>query len=312
MSGPVGVLVMSYGTPGGPEQVEAYYTHVRRGRPPTPELLADLRRRYEAIGGVSPLAERTRAQADGLQAALERRSPGSFRVFVAAKHAPPFIEEGVAEMAAAGLDRAVAMVLAPHYSALSVGEYLGRAAEAAAAAGGELAIEGVESWHLAPGLVELLADRLAATIGDLPAGVRDRAEVLVTAHSLPERILGTGDPYPAQLRETAEAVCARAGVVRWRLAWQSAGRTPEPWLGPDILEVVRALPSEGAAAVVVCPAGFTSDHLEVLYDVDIEARRVAEEVGLLLARTPSLNDDPRFLETLAGVVTAAAERAGWR
>lgn len=301
---PTGVLVMSYGTPSSPDEVEAYYTHVRRGRPPAPELLADLRRRYRAIGGLSPLAERTRAQADGLQVALDLRAPGGYRVFVGAKHSPPFIEDGVRAMATAGLRRAVGLVLAPHYSALSVGEYLERAERAGADAGVRLA--GVASWHLAPGLIDLLAERLAAALAGLPAEVSGATEVLVTAHSLPARILGAGDPYPDQLRATAEAVTRRAGVARWRVAWQSAGRTLEPWIGPDILEVIRDLPAEGARAVVICPAGFTSDHLEVLYDVDIEARRVAQEAGLALARTASLNDDPRFLETLAEVVVAAA------
>ncbi|MGH9074921.1 MAG: ferrochelatase, partial [Acidimicrobiales bacterium] len=240
---PTGVLVMSYGTPAGPDQVEGYYTHVRRGRPPTPELLADLRRRYQAIGGASPLAERTRAQAMGLQAALDRRQPGRWRVFLGAKHAEPFIEDGVAAMAGAGLRQGVALVLAPHYSALSVGEYLERAREAAAGAGIEM--RAVESWHLAPGLIDLLARRLTDAMAGLPGDVAGATEVLVTAHSLPARILATGDPYQAQLLATAEAVTARAGVSRWRLAWQSAGRTPEPWLGPDILDVIRGLPAEG-------------------------------------------------------------------
>lgn len=304
---PTGVLVMSYGTPSGPGEVEAYYTHVRRGRPPTLELLADLRRRYQAIGGSSPLAERTRAQAEGLRAALDRRDPGGYRVFLGTKHSPPFIEDGVRAMAATGIGQGVALVLAPHYSALSVGDYLERAKQAGRDAGVRLA--SVPSWHLAPGLVDLLAERLAEALAGLPAEVSGKAEVLVTAHSLPARILAEGDPYPDQLRATAEAITGRAGVTRWRVAWQSAGRTPEPWIGPDILEVIRGLPAEGARAVVVCPAGFTSDHLEVLYDIDIEARRVAGEAGLVLARTASLNDHPRFLETLADVVVAGA-RAG--
>ncbi len=295
MSSPVGVLVMSYGTPATPDQIEAYYIHVRGGRPPSPEQLADLRRRYEAIGGVSPLAQRTREQADGLGRALGE----GYQVFLGAKHAPPFIEDGVRAMAEAGVERAVALVLAPHYSALSVGEYLERVRRAAPPG---MEVAGVESWHLEEGLIGLLADRVTSAL----AQVGGEAEVLVTAHSLPRRVLDMGDPYPAQLRETAEAVCSRAGVGRWRLAWQSAGRTPEPWLGPDILEVIRQVAAEGARAVVVCPAGFVSDHLEVLYDVDVEARQVAAEAGLALARTQSLNDDPRFLAVLAEVVRRAA------
>jgi len=303
----IGVLVMAYGTPASPQEVESFYTDVRRGRPPPPDLLADLVRRYDAIGGISPLAERTRAQCLGLQGALDRAAGGRFRVFFGAKHSRPFIEEAVAAMSAAGLERGVGLVLGPHFSALSVGQYIERAR--AAAEGTEVELSFVESWHLAPGLIELLAERLRSALGCLPDRLARAAEVLVTAHSLPSRVLAMGDPYPDQLRATAEAVCERAGVQRWRLAWQSAGRTPEPWIGPDILEVIRSLPAEGARSVVVCPAGFTSDHLEVLYDLDIEARRVAAEVGLVLIRTASLNNDRRFLATLAQVVMAAVGKA---
>lgn len=298
-----GLLVMSYGSPAGPEEIEAYYTHVRRGRPPTPEALAELRRRYEAIGGVSPLARWTSAQAAGIGRALDAIQPGRWAVFVGSKHAAPFIEEAVVAMAGAGVRRGVALVMAPHYSALSVGEYVGRARAAGEEAGVELSF--VESWHLAPGFVELLAGRLTTALARLPAGVRGATEVLVSAHSLPARVLAMGDPYADQLRETAEAITARAGVGRWRVAWQSAGRTAEPWLGPDIVEVIRGL-GRGTRAVVVCPAGFTSDHLEVLFDVDIEARRVAEDLGLALVRTESLNDDPRLMATLAELVMAAS------
>jgi ferrochelatase len=277
----VGVLVMAYGTPADPDHIEAYYTHIRRGRPPSDEQLADLRRRYDAIGGVSPLLERTRAQADGLQRALGDR----YVVALGQKHAAPFIEDGRALLDDAGVDAVIGLVLAPHYSALSVGEYEERARPDVM----------IRQWHLEPGLVELLAKRVRAAIDQ----IGDDAEVLFTAHSLPARILDTGDPYPDQLRETAEAVAAAAGITRWRLAWQSAGRTPEPWLGPDILDVI---PSLDADAVVICPCGFVSDHLEVLYDVDVEAQRVATGAGKRLVRTASLNDDPSFIAVLADVV----------
>lgn len=294
---PVGVVVMAYGTPASasPEDVEAYYTHIRRGRPPPPELLADLRRRYDAIGGTSPLAARTRAQA----AALARALGDGHVVALGQKHAAPFVEDAVAEVVAAGARRVVGLVLAPHYSAMSVGEYHERAAAAAAAGGAEY--RGIRSWHRHPVLVELLAQRVGGARGRLPQGAV--VEILFTAHSLPERARTLDDPpYPDQLRETAEAVVAAAGIERWRIAWQSAGRTPEPWIGPDILDVVRSLPAEGVEAVVVCPAGFVSDHLEVLYDVDVEARRVAAGAGLVLERTESINDDPRFVEALASLV----------
>jgi protoporphyrin/coproporphyrin ferrochelatase len=278
-----GVLVMAYGTPASAERVEEYYTHIRRGRPPTPDQLADLQRRYDAIGGISPLLERTRAQVAALQAALG----GGYRVVLGQKHAPPFIEDGRAELETLGCDRIVGLVLAPHYSALSVGEYEERARPDVM----------VRSWHLERGLIEVLANRLA------DVDVDDDCVVLFTAHSLPARVTEMGDPYPEQLRETAEAVATRAHVQRWRTAWQSAGRTPEPWLGPDINEVIPTLDTE---RVIVCPVGFVSDHLEVLYDVDVQARQVAEEAGKALVRTASLNDDPRFIAVLADVVRRAA------
>jgi ferrochelatase len=301
--GPAGVLVMAYGTPARPDDVEPYYTHIRRGRPPTPELLADLRRRYDAIGGVSPLAARTRAQADGVAAALG----DGVVVALGHKHAAPFVEDGLAQLAAAGVSRVVGLVLAPHYSAMSVGQYHERASAAATAAG--LPYRGIGSWHRHPVLVELLAERVRAARDRLPAGAV--VETLVTAHSLPERARDQDHPsYPDQLHETAEAVAAAAGLDRWRVAWQSAGRTADPWIGPDILEVLRQLPAEGVEAVVVCPAGFVSDHLEVLYDVDIEARQVAAELGLALERTASFNDDPRFVALLASLVRAALHPEG--
>jgi ferrochelatase len=301
-----GVVVMAYGTPGGPDEVEAFYTDVRRGRPPTPEQLADLRRRYDAIGGVSPLAARTRAQVAAIQAALDDLRPGGYRAVLGNKHSSPRIEDAVGELADDGMTRAVGLVLAPHYSVLSVGEYGARLA----AAGGErgVATALVESWHLLPELVEVLAVHVRAAVAELAREGR-RTEVLFTAHSLPARIVDLGDPYPRQLEETAAAVAGAAGVASWRTAWQSAGRTPEPWLGPDLRDVIRSLPAEGVTGVVVCPAGFTSDHLEVLYDVDVEAAAVAREVGLELRRTPSLNDDTRVCAALAGLAAAAAEKA---
>jgi len=290
----VGVLLMAYGTPATPADVEAYYRHVRRGRAPTPEQLADLQRRYDAIGGTSPLLARTQAQARGVQAALERHDHGRFTVALGMKHAPPFIEDGVRALAAAGVEpgRAVGLVLAPHYSRLSVGEYAARAEGVAV----------VESWHLEPGYLDLLA----RFVGEVATA---DSEVVFTAHSLPSRILAEGDPYPSQLAETAAAVAEAAGVEHWSVAWQSAGRTPEPWIGPDILDVLRDRAARGVERVVVCPAGFVSDHLEVLYDLDVEATALAAELGIGFARTRMPNDDPQFCATLAEVVRRHAQPA---
>ena len=289
---------MAYGTPASPDDVEAYYTHVRRGRPPTPELLAELRGRYQAIGGTSPLLDCTKAQAAGLQRVLGDR----FHVELGMKHAPPFIEDGVARLSELGIERAVGLVLAPHYSALSIGEYAERARAAPAVADGSLRMTFVDSWHLEPGYLELLAIRVRAAMASL-GRLDGRVAVVFTAHSLPARILGTGDPYADQLAATARAVSALAGLPAHQVAWQSAGRTPEPWIGPDLLSVLPELVESGAAGVVVCPAGFVSDHLEVLYDLDVEATAAAARLGLAFARTASLNDDPAFCAALARVVT---------
>jgi ferrochelatase len=305
----MGVVVMAYGTPSSYEDVEAFYTDVRRGRPPTPEQLEGLRGRYRAVGGVSELGRRTAEQVAGIQAALG----SGYACFYGAKHAAPFIEDAVDAVAEAGLGRFVGLVLAPHYSSGSVGQYLERAAERAAAVG--LGVAFVEDWHDDPVLVELLADRVEAARDSLGLGLGLRAsarwELLVTAHSLPVRIIEAGDGYDRRLAETGALVAARAGVEHWRVCWQSAGRTPEPWIGPDVLEVLRGLPAEGVEAAVVCPAGFTSDHLEVSYDLDIEARAVAEEVGLAFTRTASLNADERMCAELAQIVMDARTAAGW-
>lgn len=297
--GPVGVLVMAYGTPAGPDDIEAYYTHVRRGRPPTPELLAELAARYEAIGGTSPLLARTRDQVSGIARAL---GP-AWDVELGQKHAYPFIEDGAAALVARGVERIVGVVLAPHYSSLSVGQYEARLRRAVEQAGPGRAVAMVASWHLEPSLVGLLARDLAATLERF--AVAD-CEVVFTAHSLPTRVLDSGDPYPRQLAETAEAVAAAAGVDRWSIGWQSAGRTAEPWIGPDILELIDERAAAGSPGMVVCPAGFTSDHLEILYDLDVEAARRAASRGLDFTRTQMPNDHP----ALCHAVAEAVRRAG--
>lgn len=306
---PIGVLVMAYGTPAGPDKVEAYYTHVRRGHRPPPELLAELQQRYQAIGGSSPLLEHTRSQANGIQAALDRVEPGMFRVALGMKHAPPFIEDGVAELVKSGAQRIVGLVLAPHYSSMSVGEYTARA-QAACPPGVKLTV--IKDWHLALGYIEFLTAQVRATRDDLIATsgiMADSIEVLFTAHSLPTRILDSGDPYPQQLRETAEAVANSADLSRWGIAWQSAGRTTETWIGPSLLDVLPELAAQGVEGVVVCPAGFVSEHLEILYDLDIEAKQLADKLGLAFTRTALPHDDPEFFATLADVIRSHLREA---
>ena len=275
----VGVVVMAYGTPSSPGEIEAYYTHIRRGRPPTAEQLADLRSRYDAIGGLSPLRRITEAQRDRIASALG----DGYHVELGYKHASPFIEDAVAALPSdvAGV---VGVVLAPHYSRGSIGEYAER-----------LGHRTIESWHDLPEWRSFQATAVRDALRELPA----RTTVLFTAHALPERVLA-GDRYPDELLASATAIASEAGLDpgSWSLAWQSAGRTPEPWRGPDVLEVISSLDTDG---VLVCPQGFTADHLEVLYDLDIAARQHAERLGIAFARTAMVNDD-------AVVLGAVAER----
>jgi protoporphyrin/coproporphyrin ferrochelatase len=295
------VMLMSYGTPRTPADILAYYTHIRRGHPPTDQQLADLTARYEAIGGISPLAERTDAQRQAIQAALDRLADGKYHVTLGMKHAPPFIEESVAELAAQGFRRVVGMVLAPHYSAFSVGQYLDRLTIAATEH--HIAVICIESWATEPAFVEFVASEIRTALASMP----DQTRVLFTAHSLPERILETDDPYPSQLQATAQCVASSLDLDNWGVAWQSAGRTPEPWLRPDILVVIDELAADGhTRGVLVSPVGFVADHLEVLYDLDIEASRRAASHGLTFARTASVNDDPAVMAALARRIIGAS------
>ena len=288
------VLLMAYGTPERLDDVEAYYTHIRRGSPPPPALLEELIERYRAVGGPTALNRITRDQAAALEAELARRGLVA-PVRVGFKHHPPFIAEAVRGLAADGFERAVGLVLAPHYSLRSVAEYE-RYAEDARPRG--LEIDLIRSWHDHPPFLDFLAARLAET----HAAAGGEAAVLFTAHSVPARVMEKGDPYPDQLRETSAAVAARAGVGPWDFAYQSAGRTGEEWLGPDVVDAVAALAGRGERAVVVQAIGFVSDHLEVLYDLDVEARRATESHGMTYARVPMPNADGAFIGALAELV----------
>ena len=303
--GRVGVVVMAYGTPASVADIEPYYTHIRRGRAPEPHQLADLVARYDAIGGISPLAARTEAQRVAIETALEASAPGRYVVVLGQKHAAPFVEDGIARLADAGVSSIVGVVLAPHYSGFSVGQYHARAAAAAAERGVPFA--GVDRWYDLPEFVEHQSAALRDTLATMP----ERTKVVFTAHSLPERVL-VDDPYPDQLFASASAIATAAGLGRWAgwgIAWQSAGRTPEPWREPDILTVIDDLAATGRSdGIVVVPHGFTADHLEVLYDVDIEARARAESQGLALGRPPVVNDDARVMTALAARVAATEPR----
>lgn len=305
MSDRIGLLVMDYGTARDIDDVEAFYTHVRRGRPPTPDLLAQLKARYEAIGGSSPLLQRTAQQVAGLAAALGPR----WKVYHGMKHQAPYLEDAVADMAADGVSAAVGLVLAPHYSKFSVGEYVSRVEGAAEGTGMDFSF--VESYHDDPAFITMLAKRVRDVRELIPEDHgRDDAPIVFSAHSLPSRIVAAGDPYPEQLRRTAELVAAELGTDNYLTCYMSAGRTDEEWLGPDLSEVIAELGTKGVLAVISCPCGFVSDHLEVLYDIDLEAQQAARDAEILLIRTESPNADPEFIEVLKGVVRRQAAERG--
>ena len=306
----IGVLLMAYGTPGSLDEVEAYYTHIRGGRRPSRELVEDLVARYGAIGGRSPLLDITRRQAAALEAALNGAQEKAYRVYIGMKHASPFIADAVAQMAGDGLSRGVAAALAPHYSRMSIGGYIGTVKKALATLPAPLPMTFVESWHDYPPFLEALAEALAEALGLLSEAERSSVRVIFTAHSLPAKILEWDDPYPRELRRTCEGVARLAAVERWDFAYQSAGHTADPWLGPDVKEVLQRLATEGKRVVVICPVGFVAEHLEVLYDIDVECRQLATSLGMRLERAPSLNDRPRFIAALTEIVQAHAQAVG--
>lgn len=289
-----GLLVMSYGTPERLEDVEPYYTHIRRGSPPPPELLDELVERYRAVGGPTALNRITRRQAAALEATLGDRG-AQVELYVGFKHVAPFIGDVVEQMAADGIKQAIGLVLAPHYSLRSIAEYQTYAEKKRPHS---MRLDIVSSWHDHPAFIDGLARRL----GDALPDAGDNPHVIFTAHSVPAAVLDRGDPYPEQLRHTAQLVAEAAGLDGWSFAYQSAGRTGEPWLGPDVLETIDELAERGESGVVVQSIGFVADHLEVLYDLDIEARDLANRRGLAYARAAMQNDDPDFIQALATIV----------
>ncbi|HEY4567212.1 MAG TPA: ferrochelatase [Savagea sp.] len=295
----VGLLVMAYGTPYKEEDIEPYYTHIRRGRPPAQEQLDDLRRRYDAIGGISPLASITNDQAEALCNRMnEMQDDVEFVVYVGLKHITPFIEDAVEQMNEDGITEAVSIVLAPHFSTFSVKSYNGRAQEEAAKYG--ISLRSVESWYAQPKFIDYWANELKELYEDMPEEERDASCLIVSAHSLPERIIQMGDPYPRQLKETAELIVKEANLSTYALGWQSEGNTPDPWLGPDVQDLTADLHEKhGYKAFVYAPVGFVSDHLEVLYDNDYECKVVCDRVGAAYYRPAMPNTAPLFIEAMA-------------
>jgi protoporphyrin/coproporphyrin ferrochelatase len=309
----VGVLVMAYGTASGPDDIERYYTDIRGGRTPSPEHLAELKDRYAAVGNMFPLLETTGAQAAGLVDRLQGNGT-TYRAYLGMKHSPPFIPDAVARMRDDGVERAVGIVMAPHWSGMSVETYVERVLRAVYEAGGEPSFSFVRSYHAHPSFVRFLASRVSDALGRLEAAERSEAMVLFTAHSLPTRVLEDGSlrcktcdcadscRYRDGLKETADLVARSLGLESYGIAWQSAGRTADPWWGPPLQESILEAAAMGYPAVVVCSAGFVADHLEILYDLDIEAKAVAEGAGIRFVRTTMPNADPEYLDVLAEVV----------
>jgi len=300
MSGPA-VLLMAYGTPDTIDAVPGYYTHIRGGRTPSEAAIASLRERYRQVGGMTPLLERTREVRDRLADAFA--AAGDPRpVYIGMKHWHPFIAETVAAMQAAGEREVTGLVLAPHYSRMSIGGYRKYLEEASALLPGAPETHVIERWGAAPEFIACMAALIREGLGGFAGS---DVTVVFSAHSLPVRIREWDDPYERELEESSRLAAAAAGVSSWRFAWQSAGATGEPWIGPDILTVLGSLAAEGVRHVLQVPIGFVSDHLEVLYDIDIEAAARARELGLALRRTRLPNADPRFIAALLSIITRA-------
>ncbi len=304
-----GVLLMAYGGPNSLDEVEPYYTHILRGRKPSPEMLQNLVERYKAIGGKSPINEITFEQAKLLQEYLNSQQPANLKsqitVYVGMKHCHPLISETVKRMAADGITDAVGVIMAPHYSRFSVSEYVRYAKDALGRLGNPIKFKFVASWATHPLLVQCFANKVRQGWSQFHPDVQDKVQFVFTAHSLPMLILEQGDPYPEELRHSCEAVAYEVGIENWTLAYQSA--SGDNWLGPDILEVLESLAPKGIRHVLVIPIGFLCDHLEVLYDIDIEAKQKAHELGIEFRRIEMPNKEPLLIAALADIVMKATQ-----
>lgn len=300
----IGLLVMAYGTPRKREDIEPYYTHIRHGNKPPEDLLEDLKQRYEAIGGISPLARITDEQKDKLEKRLnERYDNVEFHSYLGLKHIDPFIEDAVEDMKADGIEEAVSIVLAPHYSTFSVKSYNGRAQEKTEEIGGPV-IHSVDDWYEEPTFIQYWADQVQQTMARIPEDQHDKTIVIFSAHSLPEKILRDGDPYTEQLQKTADLIAEASGLDNYTIGWQSEGNTPEPWIGPDVQDLTRDLfEQEGYTSFVYCPVGFVAEHLEVLYDNDYECKVVCDELGADYYRPEMPDAKDAFIDCLANVVS---------
>ena len=299
-----GLLVMAYGTPYKEEDIERYYTHIRHGRKPSQEHIDDLTARYRAIGGISPLAKMTKAQAEALCARLnEVQDEVEYKLFIGLKHIEPFVEDAVEAMVNEGITEAVSIVLAPHFSTFSIKSYNGRAKEAAEKLGGTLSITSVEAWYDEPKFIEFWKQAVNGELEKMTAEERANACLIVSNHSLPEKIKLAGDPYEEQLIETARLIEAASNIENVEIGWQSAGKTPEPWLGPDVQDLTKELfEQKGYQSFIYTPVGFVTEHLEVLYDNDIECKVVCDEIGANYYRPTMPNTNPLFIDAMVDAI----------
>ncbi|ALW89007.1 ferrochelatase [Deinococcus actinosclerus] len=301
---PLGVLFMAYGGPESLEDMPGYLADIRAGRVTTQAVLDEITNNYRQIGGKSPLPEFTRAQVEATMQELQARVQRPLKAYIGMRHWNPWIEDAVREMLDDGITQAVAIVLAPHYSSMSVAKYQKKIKAGLSMNHGHIDFEFVNEYHTESGYVTALANRVREGIEAFPEGERDDVHVILSAHSLPVRILREGDPYADQLHESARLIAAAAGLRddQWSWSYQSAGRSPEPWLGPQLDEHMHDLSGKGIRKVVSVPVGFVSDHVEILFDIDIAAQETAAELGMTLVRPPALNTDPLFIGTLASVL----------
>ncbi|WP_261665023.1 ferrochelatase [Deinococcus sp. Marseille-Q6407] len=305
----IGVLFMAYGGPETLDEMSGYLADIRSGRPTYGAVLEEISGNYRAIGGKSPLPEFTRAQVEATMQQLQSTG-GDYRAYIGMRHWSPWIEEAVRDMLDDGIQRAVAIVLAPHYSKLSVEKYQKKIKAALEMYHGQIDFAFVNDYHTEPGYITAMADRVRMGIQEFPEGQRGDVHVVLSAHSLPVRVVREGDPYADQLLESARLIAQQAGLSdnQWSWSYQSEGRSPEPWLGPQLENWLPQLKAErGVDKVVSIAIGFVSDHVEILFDIDIEAQKVAHEIGMTLVRPPALNTDPLFIGTLASVIHRKAQ-----
>lgn len=303
MSAKTAVLLMAYGTPNRIDEVEQYYINVRGGRMPTPEQVENLSARYRAVGGHTPLTTLTKSVTEQLQAQLDAEFPGQYQVYFGMKYWHPLIPDVVKQIHADGISKVIGLALAPHYSKISIGGYQKQVDRANEEFNTNIELTMINSWQEQPKFRNLIASRISEALAQFSAEVRDQVTVLFSAHSLPQRVLAWGDPYPDELLGSAKGIAEMLELPDWRFTYQSQGETGEPWLGPDVLDTLAELAAEGKKYVLQVPFGFVCDHLEILYDIDIEGKHKANELGLQLERIRLLNDDPAFVDLLKTVVT---------